>query len=199
MHTAQITAPGAPSRTGVWIGIATITMSFAAYTSALMVRQGNATDWHRFELPRLLFFNTLLLLASSATLAFARRRIGESWNARAGSDQLARGLAPSELTWLRVTLVLGILFLGGQLLAWRQLTGQGLYLASNPASSFFYVLTVLHALHLLGGIIGLAYADTRLRVPGTRSALSTLGSATLYWHFMDVLWLYLMFLLLVRL
>jgi len=77
--------------------------------------------------------------------------------------------------------------------AWRQLSAQGVYLATNPSSSFFYVLTAAHALHVLGGLGGLVYVIARLR----RSILrrSTLDAASRYWHFMDLLWLYLLLLL----
>jgi cytochrome c oxidase subunit III len=173
----KMPAPSA-ARTGVWVGIGAITMSFAAYTSALMVRQDGAQDWQHFRLPPILYLNTVVLLASSLTLALARRR----------------GVA-----WVGITLGLGLLFLGGQLFAWKQLAAQGLYLASNPASSFFYVLTVLHALHLLGGIVALGYIMRRMRAAGDGPPLGALGAVSLYWHFMGVLWLYLLGILALRL
>ena len=157
------------AQTGVWIGIATISMSFAALTSALVVRQSGASDWQHVQMPALLYLNTLVLVASSITLEWSRRRH-----------------AP---TGLHVTLVLGLLFVVGQVLAWRQLGAQRVLLATGPSSAFFYVFTVLHALHVLGGLGGLAYAERR---PGA------LGPATLYWHFMAVLWLYLLALLTIR-
>ena len=84
----------------------------------------------------------------------------------------------------------------GQCLAWVQLRSQGLYLATNPSSSFFYVLTVVHAMHVLGGLGGLLYVSGKLR----RSVLrkSTLDAASHYWHFMDILWLYLLLLLWIK-
>jgi cytochrome c oxidase subunit 3 len=187
-----MTSPASPARTGVWIGIATITMSFAAYTSALVVRQGAGADWQHFRLPPILFVNTLLLLASSGTLEMGRRRLLAGW-AGAGRE------AKPGTGWLYLTLVLGVLFIAGQVLAWRDLTAQGLYLATNPSSAFFYVLTGLHALHLLGGVAALGYVLGRLHGRGDWPPTAALGAATLYWHFMDVLWLYLLLVLVLRL
>ena len=194
MTTPRMTAPATPARTGVWIGIATITMSFTAYTSALIVRQASGGDWRHFALPPILYLNTVLLLASSGTLEAGRRRIEARW------------LGPGETTadapmtlWLTATLALGILFIAGQVLAWRDLAAQGLFLATNPSSAFFYVFTALHALHLLGGVIALVYIERRVRVPAGRSPVQALGAAALYWHFMTVLWLYLLLVLALRL
>ncbi len=179
------------SKTGVWVGLAAITMSFAALTSALVVRQGSAADWQHVTLPRVLYLNTLVLVASSFTLEFARRRFSRL--AFLGSGEATA----SPLRWLYVTLSLGLLFVGGQYAAWLQLKSQGLYLATTPSSSFFYVLTAVHALHVLGGLGGLIYVSSKLR----RSALrkNTLDAASHYWHFMDILWLYLFLLLWVKL
>ena len=103
------------------------------------------------------------------------------------------------MAWLYATLGLGLVFVVGQYAAWTQLRSQGLYLATNPSSAFFYVLTAMHALHVLGGLGGLALVISRLskQVPTLRR--STLDTASYYWHFMDVLWLYLMFLLWMKL
>jgi cytochrome c oxidase subunit III len=191
-------APASPARTGVWIGIATITMSFAAYTSAMVVRQSSGTDWQHFQLPPILYFNTLLLLASSGTLWVGCGRVRSSWlhaASNAGADPRA---TPRGAGWLYGTLALGLLFIAGQVLAWRDLAAQGLFLATNPSAGFFYILTVLHALHLLGGVAGLGYVVGRLHRSGTKP-MAALGAASLYWHFMDVLWLYLLLVLTLRL
>jgi cytochrome c oxidase subunit III len=181
--------PLTPAKTGIWVAFAAITMSFAALTSALVVRQGSALDWHHITLPPLLYFNTLVLLASSLTLELARRRLPY---ARVFESQLA-----GPMRWLAVTLSLGLLFIAGQYVAWLQLKSEGLYLATNPNSSFFYVFTGVHAAHVLGGVCGLVYVISKLR----RSVLcrSTFVAATQYWHFMDVLWLYLLFVLWMKL
>ncbi len=180
------------SRTGIWVGLAGITMTFAAFTSALIVRHGGASDWRHLSLPPILFVNTAFLLGSSVTLEMARRKVAA----------FARGLNPSKspsLGWLYLTLGLGLAFVGGQYAAWVQLKSQGLYLATNPSSSFFYVLTAAHVLHVLGGLGGLVLVITRLsrRIPTLRR--STLDTASYYWHFMDVLWMYLLWLLWMKL
>lgn len=169
-----------PSRTGVWIGIGTIAMSFAALTSAMVVRQGAAPDWRHFQLPALLYVNTLVLLASSGTLEWSRRHIS------------------SGLAGVYVTLALGLLFVTGQVVAWRQLAAQGLFLATAPSSAFFYVFTALHGLHVVGGLGGLVYVLHRLRGSTGPLPLAALGAATLYWHFMGGLWLYLLVILVTR-
>jgi cytochrome c oxidase subunit 3 len=188
MATLRLTRPPSPARTGVWIGIAAITMSFAAYTSAFIVRQGGATDWQHIALPPILYLNTLVLLASSATLRHGRRlmELDAQWRVPAAS----RGV-----TWLRLTLGLGLLFLAGQIVAWRQLAAEGLYLSTSPSSGFFYVLTALHGLHLLGGIIALVYALRRVRVSRPLPPTGVLDATAVYWHFMDALWVYLLLLL----
>jgi cytochrome c oxidase subunit 3 len=182
----------AASRTGIWVGIAGICMTFAALTSALVVRQGASMDWRHFSLPAVLYFNTAVLFGSSFALEIARKRVAA----------FARGLQSHRsvpLTWLYLTLGLGLVFVGGQYAAWSQLRAQGLYLATNPSSAFFYVLTFMHALHVLGGLGGLTLVISRLskRVPTLRR--STLDTASYYWHFMDVLWLYLLLLLWMKL
>jgi len=175
------------SETGVWIGIFAIVMTFAALTSAMIVREGVALDWRHFQLPKILYLDTLILLASSWTLETAIAK------AKEGDEHFSAGM-----NWLYLTLALGGIFVMGQVYAWRVLAGQGLYLATNPSSSFFYVFTAAHALHLIGGILGLAYLVYKLS--RTKSAARTTGirATCLYWHFMDGLWLYLFVLLLAR-
>jgi cytochrome c oxidase subunit III len=194
VRATDAAAPLTPARTGVWIAIATISMSFAAYTSALLVRQGTASDWAQFRLPPILYLNSLVLLASSATIARARRRMAAGPVAGA-----ARSFGSLGGRWLALTLGLGLLFVAGQLLAWRQLADAGLYLASNPGSSFFYVFTGLHALHLLGGMAALGYVLWRLWRTPAAPPVNAAGATALYWHFMDLLWLYLLLVLALRL
>lgn len=189
LSKVQDRAP-APSQTGIWVLLAAITMTFAAFTSAMVVRQGAATDWRHLTLPRVLYFNTLALLASSVTLEIARRRVGVFMGGPRTFD-----LKPAR--WLYVTLVLGLVFVAGQYAAWLQLRSEGLYLATNPNSSFFYLLTAIHALHVLGGLAGLTYVIHKLnRVVLRRSTLDTFSY---YWHFMGILWVYLLLLLWMRL
>jgi cytochrome c oxidase subunit 3 len=176
----------APS-TGIWVGLAAITMTFAAFTSAMVVRQGSANDWRHFAFPTILYFNTLALVASSFTLQIARRRF-------AAMDRF--GDAQPALRALYGTLVLGCAFVVGQYAAWQQLRSEGLYISSAPSSSFFYVFTVLHALHVIGGLCGLCYIISKLGRGVLRR--STFDAGSRYWHFMAVLWIYLLSLLLLR-
>jgi len=178
----------APS-TGIWIGIAAITMTFAAFTSAMLVRQGSANDWRHFAFPIILYFNTAVLLASSLTLQIGKRRFSRL-------DSKGPSNARPTITALYGTLVLGWTFVFGQYAAWQQLRSEGLYLSSAPSSSFFYVFTVLHALHVIGGLLGLVYVIRKLR--GGLLRANTLSAASQYWHFMGLLWLYLLILLRVK-
>jgi cytochrome c oxidase subunit 3 len=180
----------APSSTAIWVVLAAIAMTFAAFTSALIVRQGSSLDWRHLILPRVLYFNTLVLLASSVTLEIARRRIAVFMG---GPKTFS--LNPS--LWLDVTLVLGLVFVAGQYAAWLQLRSEGLYLATNPASSFFYLLTAVHALHVLGGLGGLTYVLRKLHTVVLRR--STLDTFSRYWHFMGILWVYLLLLISMKL
>ncbi len=186
---AQEYAPP-PASTGIWVALAAISMSFAALTSALVVRKGGAPDWRHFTLPSILYLNTLVLLASSVTLEIGRRRVAAFMG-----GLRSEGERPARL--LYVTLALGYLFVAGQYMAWRQLSAQGLYLASNPGSSFFYVFTAAHALHLIGGLGGLGRVIRKLNHLDLRR--STLDATARYWHFMDVLWVYLLLLLWMKL
>jgi len=172
------------SLTGLMVLLAASVMLFAAFTSAYVVRRGLSDDWAAFPLPRVLWLNTALLVASSAAVELARRAL------KAGR----RG--DFNRFWTAGT-ALGAAFLLGQAYAWRELSQAGVYLATNPSSSFFYVLTAAHAVHLLGGITALAYVAVqalRLRLgPGKRTVVEV---SALFWHFLDGLWLYLMLLFL---
>jgi cytochrome c oxidase subunit III len=178
-----------PASTGIWVIMASITMSFAAFTSALIVRQGTA-PLQPITLPPVLYLNTLVIIASSVTLEIARRRIAAFMGGK--KDQ---GANPA--LWLYITLALGLLFVAGQTFAWVRLRAQGFGLAANISYSFFYVLTVMHALHLLGGLAGMARVIGKLQNATLRR--STLDATSRYWHFMGVLWVYLLLLLWMKL
>lgn len=179
-----------PASTGIWVGLAAITMTFAAFTSALIVRQGAALDWRHIALPPVLYLNSLVIVGSSFTLEIARRRIAAFMG---GLHEKAENPA----LWLYITLFLGLLFVAGQTFAWVQLKSQGFGLATNVSYSFFYVLTVAHALHVFGGLGGLVRAIGKLNHNVLRR--STLDATSRYWHFMGVLWLYLLLLLWMKL
>ncbi|SRR5579875_285742 len=167
--------------TGMTIALSGIAMFFVAIVSAAVVRRGAPSgDWQPIragsELWQILSLNTAVLLASSFTLAHARSR------GRSGDENGFR-------RWWVVTTVLGVLFLAGQLLAWRLLEAAGLYLATNPSSSFFYLATAAHGVHLAAGIIALLLAAFR---PVRRMArITAMEVASRYWHAMDAIWIFL--------
>lgn len=175
-HTAQI---------GLWLFLATVTMLFAGLTSALIIRR-SSPDWQPIYFPHLLWLNTGVILLSSLTLEIARA-------------SLSRSQLYGYRFWMALTALLGCGFLAGQILAWLEMAGHGIFLPTNPHSSFFYLLTGLHGLHLLGGIVVLFVACVRaFRLQVTAPVggnLRSLGLAATYWHFLDGLWIYLLFLL----
>ena len=149
-------------------------------------------DWKPVLLPPLLFLNTAALLLSSLTMEVARRRIFheidvlEEWLGL-GTPALRR-----TLPWLGATLLLGALFLAGQVIAWRQLTAQGFGFNrwSTPASYFFYLVTGLHAAHLIFGVLALGFclvALGKLRRVETRQI--TVDATAWFWHTMGLAWL----------
>src|SRR5256712_10607400 len=145
-----------PARIAVWLLVGAITALFAAFTSTYLVRRGEA-DWRVGPLPPVLWLTTATILASRITLQQARRH-----------GQRAAMTGPR--TWLVVPTLLGLAFLAGQLLAWPQLAAAGIYLATNPHSSFFYLLTGAHGLHLTGGIGALFFAVRRRPAAATAYA-----------------------------
>ena len=168
--------------TALQLGLAAIVMFFMAMASSYIVRRGLGTDWQRTPIPPVLWFNTAVLLTSSVTIIVARKKLAS------GEHE-----AFQSLWW--VTTGLGMLFLAGQIVAWRQLAAAGMLLATNPSSSFFYVLTAAHGAHLAGGIFALFYVAFR---PWRKSRISQETAAELtsiYWHFMDGLWIFLLALL----
>ena len=174
-------------RIGMWVGLASVAMMFTSLSSAYIVRSASANDWITLPLPRLLLASTALLIGSSVTLEIARRK-------------LKAALSGPYTKWLSLTVLLGLGFLVAQVFAWRQLAGQGIYVASNPHSSFFYLLTGAHAVHLVGGLLGLTFLWLRSHRHVTEKALiakrkATTDAVTIYWHFMDALWIYLFLLL----
>jgi cytochrome c oxidase subunit III len=167
------------AKLGLWLGLGSVSMLFAAFTSAYIVRSAG-NDWVPLQMPPLLWLNSAVLLLSSVTMEIARRNFNQ-WR-------------PVRFRkWIFVTSVLGALFLVGQVMAWNQLAAQGIYLSSHPHSSFFYVLTAVHGLHLLAGVLLLFYVlmlAARYRLTPGESVAPSLAAT--YWHFVDGLWLYLM-------
>jgi cytochrome c oxidase subunit 3 len=183
---------GEPTRTGIWVGLAAIAMMFAALTSALYVREGAATDWHHIVLPQIIWFNTLALIASSVALEIARRRVAAFMRGQESSRS-------GPTMWLNVTMALGLVFVVGQYLAWLKLRSEGLYLPTNPNSSFFYVFTAVHVVHVVGGLGGLSRVMVKFRSTVHPLRRSTIDATSYYWHFMGLLWIYLLGVLWVKL
>lgn len=174
-------------RVGAWVIVASVSMLFTGLSSAYIVRAASAPDWQALTMPRVLWLSTSLILLSSVTFEAARRSLRGS-------------LAATYSRWLALTVTLGLGFLALQLIAWRQLARQGIYLATNPHSSFFYLLTAVHGLHLTVGLLALAFLLVRFARKGKSDPgkqLSLTDGVVIYWHFMDFLWLYLFVLLFV--
>ncbi len=164
----------------LWVGIATIIMMFGAFTSAYIVRRA-AGNWYEFKLPDIFLFNTLVILASSVTLHFAFRAF------KTGMEK------PYKLLLL-ATFVLGIAFVVLQYEGWKALTAMGATFTANPSTSFVYVISGVHAAHVLGGVAALVVAMIHgFYLPFKPTARRKLRFELVvnYWHFVDILWVYL--------
>jgi cytochrome c oxidase subunit 3 len=191
------------ARLGLAVAITPIVMLFVSFTSAYIVRKGLPTldettgnyvrDWLSVNLPwTLLVVNTVILLVSSGTMELARRQITRQ--AALAPVRSIPGVSVGEersFPWLNLTTILGLSFLIGQWLAWKELENRGFYLATSTSSSFVYLLTGMHALHLMGGIVALMYASVTswLHRPVEARRIVVDVSAW-YWHFMAILWIY---------
>ena len=195
------------ARLGMGVALSGIVMIFISFTSAYIVRQGLPTldsrtgalvhDWIPVQLPRLLLINTFVLLISSLTMEMARRQAArEATTLQASSGPATAGGDANRISWLALTVVLGLVFLTGQWMAWRELAASGFYVATSPSSSFVYLLTGMHGLHLFGGVVALLFAGaiSVLRRPIV-SQLIVLDVTGWYWHFMALLWIYIFCLL----
>jgi cytochrome c oxidase subunit 3 len=165
---------------GLYLMLVSSSMVFLALLAAFVMRRIIAVDWVSTPKPPILWWNTVALLASSAFLEKARRqlrksdRIGFNW-------------------WWTAATALGILFLAGQALAWRQLRNSGFFIASNPSTSFFYILTATHAAHVLGAIAAVLYVDIgALRFTLGPAKRTVIDASAIFWHFLDGMWLCLM-------
>ncbi len=178
--------PAEVSIAGVWVAIAAIVMLFAALTGVMMIRKRISEEWVATALPPIVYWNSVVLLVSSLTLEFSR-------------GSLTAGLSRRFFVWLYVTLALGIAFVAGQVIAWRELAQRGVYLATDPSSSFFYLLTGAHALHLLGGIIALIILVVQApKIARGLRRRTLLDGTAVYWHFMYGLWVYILLLLVLK-
>lgn len=176
--------PASPRRfsTAITIAMVSILMFFMALASAFLVLHHSSHVWVAVHLPVILWANTAVLVGSSFVLERARVRL--SLGDHGGFRKL----------WL-LTTVMGFLFVAGQLVAWRQLAVQGVYIASNQASSFFYIFTGAHGVHLLGGVAALLFVLLRNFEKSQISVSHAAELTSYYWHFMDGLWIFLFALL----
>lgn len=176
-----------PQKYALWVACASMIMFFAAFTSAYIVRQ-SAGNWLEFVMPNLFFYSTIVILLSSFTLhgalvAFRKKK-----------TQFFKIL-------LGLSLVLGITFLVLQYEAWTMLTANGIELTTNPSSSFLFVISGFHAAHVLGGVVAILIAFvTSLIKPHEVTPVRELRLelTTQYWHFVDILWLYLFIFLILQ-
>jgi len=174
-------------RIAIWMAIASIVMLFTALTSAYIVRMASSNDWTPLVMPKVLWLSTAVILISSVTIEISKRSLKHQRDSQYG-------------LWLTLTAVLGVVFVGSQYAAWRNLARQGVYMATNPHSSFFYLFTAVHGLHVLGGLLALTYLLLRTRkkrdsVEGELKRVGAAEAATVYWHFLDGLWICLFLLL----
>jgi cytochrome c oxidase subunit 3 len=199
------------ARLGLVLGLTAVIMLFVGFTSALLVRKGlpsfdaqtntYSRDWVAINLPwTLLLVNTAVLLFSSLTMEFARRGI-----ARQAALAPVRSIPGVTLgdekpfPWLGSTVILGLGFLAGQLLVWRILHERHFFVNTGPSSSFAYLLFATHALHLAGGVIALLYAASTswlLHKPVEAQRI-VVDITAWYWHFMALLWIYILVLLMI--
>jgi cytochrome c oxidase subunit 3 len=168
--------------TAIVIAIVSIVMFFMAMASAFIYTRANSNRWVPLHLPWFIWVNTAILLLSSVTMELSRRRLALA------------DVRKFRQLWFAAT-ALGMLFLIGQLVAWRQFVLAGFYVSTNQASSFFYIFTGLHGLHLLGGICALLYVSFRKFEKAKVSRSVAAEVASYYWHFMDGLWIFLLTLL----
>ena len=163
-------------KVGLGVFLAVVGCLFALFTSAYFMRMG-LSDWQAMPVPRLLWLNTGVLLLSSVALqcalVAARRR---------QLDTVRLGLVTGGIT--------AIAFLVGQVMAWRELTADGYFLSSNPANSFFYLMTAMHGLHILGGLVALAWTTVAAwGQPRLERLRLSVELCAMYWHFLLFIWL----------
>lgn len=172
-----------PGKLGLGVLLAVITSMFGLFFSAYVQRM-ELNDWTRVQEPAVLWVNTLVLVLASVAMNQALRA--------ARRDEVA-----ATRRALIVAGVFSFAFLGGQLLAWEQLREAGFYMRGNPAAAFFYLLTAIHGLHLIGGLWVWGRTSNRLRTAkGLGEMRLSVELCTVYWHFLLLVWLFLFALLL---
>jgi cytochrome c oxidase subunit III len=170
-----------PQKFALWTGIASIVMLFIALTSAYIVRKAQG-NWYEFRMPDLFYYSTAMIVASSVALHLAYKSFLNN------KEGLYKGL-------LVLGFFTGLGFLVLQYLSWKQLNAQEIYMDTNPSASFVFALTLLHALHIIVGIVVLMAAVIMAFIqPYKVTPLRTLRFELVltYWHFVDILWIYLL-------
>jgi cytochrome c oxidase subunit III len=178
-------APRWPAaRVGLWVFLAVITSLFGLFVSAYYMRlsghhgSGPATDWVQLSEPPVLWLNTVLLIAASVAMQAARRAVRTGGVERSKTSLMLGGL-------------LTLAFLGGQLYAWAQVRESEFFSAINPAVAFFYLLTAVHGLHLVGGLYvwGRTLARIRREDVEVIDVRLSIELCSVYWHFLLLVWL----------
>ena len=188
LHIAEIprkTLSMNPKMFILWLFMTTIIMLFAAFTSAYIVRQSEG-NWVVFELPMMFYYSTGILLASSVTLHLAY--------INAKKDNLNTVKLATMATF-----ILGIVFVFMQYIGWGSLVEQGVYFVGNPSGSFLYIITGLHGVHIVSGIIFLSillFSTVKYKVHSKNMLLMKMSVT--YWHFLDILWVYLLIFLIMN-
>lgn len=182
MRTRQVNRFGMhPQKFALWAALASIAMMFASLTSAYVVRRG-AGNWLEYQIPSIFFASTIVLLISSLTLSKS-------------FSNFKKGNEREYKLYLVCTLILGVLFTILQYKGWLTLTRYGIEIKGNPSGSFFYVLSGLHVLHVLGGLAALTTAIIHaygLPFKVTEIRRHRFELVCQYWHFVDILWIYLL-------
>jgi cytochrome c oxidase subunit III len=194
------------ARLGLIVALTAVAMIFVSYSSAYVVRQGLPTldprtgtlvrDWLPLQLPNFLLVNTLILLVSTLTMELARRQAIRTAFDNGKESHAATRTEADGMPWLALTAILGLSFLAGQWLVWRELAAAGFYVDTSPSSSFFYLLTGVHGIHLFGGVLALLAAGAASLLRKSAVSRGVIVDATAwYWHFMTFLWVYILCLL----
>ncbi len=167
-----------PHKFTLWIAIGSITMMFAGFTSAYIVKS-NQAGWQPVQMPKIFFLSTALIIASSITIYLAQKAMSNRQSSK-------------YRTLITATAVLGLAFVVTQFLGFSELWAQKITFKESVAGSFFYIIAGVHGLHVLGGIIALFVLIIRTYSSKTKFySTAPVETAGLYWHFVDLLWIYL--------
>lgn len=169
----------------LWLFILSSIMLFAGITSAYIVRQAEG-NWKIFDLPSMFYYTTVLILLSSATMHWSYLQ-AKKFNLR------------NQKIGLWITFVLGVAFLIGQYEGWKELVNNKVYFSGNPAESFVYVISGFHAVHIIAGLIIMltAMIGVHSNINQTKNVFR-MELSSVFWHFIDILWIYLFVFLMIN-